>query len=523
MISAAEAQENKSVKFVDRVQEPAVKTVYWTFAILVVYVIARYILAAALKPLWFDEVLTLAVASQPSARDIWRALANAVDGQGPLFYLLEKASLAVTSNKQIALRLFPVLGLACTLVCVFAYIKRRNSAYIAFIGAAVLLLASLSFTFATEARAYSMVVACIAIAVICYQRVPSVLWTALLGVGLAVAESLHYYAVFCMVPFGIAEIVYTVRARRVRWLVWLALGLGAAPLIAFWPLLSALKAHYSAHLWIHYSGPSVPMTYGSFFHAGGAFGVSVLAVCAVGVIAARLWPRELLGDPRAGENDPVEGALLLALLALPISTYIATKILHGGMLDRYVAPTMVGIAISLCCALSLARRGVVGLFALFVLLSFSVHEFGFWRGLHSLQFQNPAASLQTFVQRADHADLPVAISDGLVYLPTAYYASVAWEKRFVYLNDKNKSIQYVGTDNVDEGLVLLNGIMPLRVEDYGEFIARHPRFLLYAEDGGYGFDWLPGYLPEVASVEALVVERNRKIYLVTMRGPVGHE
>ena len=69
--------------------------------------------------------------------------------------------------------------------------------------------------------------------------------------------------------------------------------------------------------------------------------------------------------------DPVEAALLLAFLALPISTYIATKILHGGMLDRYVTPTIVGIAISLCCALSLARKGVMALFALFVLLSYS--------------------------------------------------------------------------------------------------------------------------------------------------------
>ena len=82
--------------------------------------------------------------------------------------------------------------------------------------------------------------------------------------------------------------------------VWLALVIGAAPLIAFWPLLSALKAHYSAHLWIHYVGPSVPMTYGSFFHAGGAFGLSVLAVCAAGVIAARMWPKRIARRPGNG-------------------------------------------------------------------------------------------------------------------------------------------------------------------------------------------------------------------------------
>ena len=76
--------------------------------------------------------------------------------------------------------------------------------------------------------------------------------------------------------------------------------MGAAPLIAFWPLLSALKAHYSAHLWIHYRGSFVPITYGSFFHAGGKFGLALVAVCAAGVVAARLRPRELLGDREDG-------------------------------------------------------------------------------------------------------------------------------------------------------------------------------------------------------------------------------
>ena len=65
------------------------------------------------------------------------------------------------------------------------------------------------------------------------------------------------------------------------------------------------------------------------------------------------------------------------------------------------------------------------------------------------------------------------------------------------------------------------GLCHLRIEEYSSFITRHPRFLLYVEDGS-SFDWLSGYLPEVASlVEVVQVERNRKLYLVTISESVG--
>ena len=82
-----------------------------------------------------------------------------------------------------------------------------------------------------------MVIACIAFALVCYQRLPSLRWAALLGISLFLAESFHYYAVLAMIPFGFAEAVLLLRTRRIRWGVWLALACGTLPLIVFWPLL----------------------------------------------------------------------------------------------------------------------------------------------------------------------------------------------------------------------------------------------------------------------------------------------
>jgi hypothetical protein len=69
------------------------------------------------------------------------------------------------------------------------------------------------------------------------------------GSQLATAQALHYYAVFAVVPFFIAEAVLVLQARRLRVVVWLALACGPVPLLVFWPLLSKFKAYYGAHIW----------------------------------------------------------------------------------------------------------------------------------------------------------------------------------------------------------------------------------------------------------------------------------
>jgi len=79
-------------------------------------------------------------------------------------------------------------------------------------------------------------------------------------------------------------------------------------------------------------------------------------------------------------------------------------------------------------------------------------------------------------------------------------------------------VKYSGTDSIDKNLVILRPYMPIQVDALLEFVAAHPAFLLYVEDPGAGFDWLPGYFSEVASsVQVVVVEANRKVYLVTMK------
>ena len=508
--------DDTRVTFRDRFRLPSGKTAYVLMGLLICYVLIRLIVTAAVWPFLPDEVITLTVASQTSAEAIWNSLYRAVDGQPPVFYLLERTFVNIFSSKQIALRLPAILAFASTLICVFAYLRKKNFEFIGFLCAATILLTSLFHTFAVNARPYSMVVCCIAFALVCYQRVPSPFWTVLLSLSLMLAQSLHYYALFSMIPLGVGEFVYFVSARRFRWPVWTALALGPVPLLFFRPLLFNFKEYYGTHFWAHYGLASIPVTYGSFFLTGGAFGFALVAVCATGILGAR--PLSANGISSKGDGrDPVEASLLLTLLLLPFPTALVIHLIHGAMLDRYVLASVLGVALSLACVMSLARERVVWLFAIFTFSTFSIHEFSFWRSTHSLRLDNPASPAETLLQKAGHPDLPVVVSDGTTYLQLAYYASPEWKKRFVFLEDAQKAVQYAGTDTVDKNLWVLQSYMPLKIDPLNDFVAANTKFLLYVDDRG-GFNWLPGYFQEAASsVQVIRLEGSRKIYLVTMR------
>src|SRR5580704_17187489 len=220
----------------------------WGALALVLYAALRGLFGAASKAFWFDEICTWIVARQPTVAGIWDALKNASDAHPPLFYLIERAASHLTVDPQIALRIPSILGFCCVLWCLFIFIRTRTTGYVALLSVATVMSTAL-FGFMAEARPYSMVVACISFALVCYQRAPALGWVIGLAASLVVAQSLHYYALLALVPFGVAEGILWFKARHFRPVVWAALGCGLLPLFAFWPLLSQIRAVYGKHFW----------------------------------------------------------------------------------------------------------------------------------------------------------------------------------------------------------------------------------------------------------------------------------
>jgi uncharacterized membrane protein len=490
---------------------------------LLVYTVARGVMGAKGRPFWFDEFCTLAISGQPSLHDMWDAIRRGFDSSPPLFYLIERAALKVTSNKQIALRLPSILAFPCTLACVFVYARRRSGELIACLCALLLLSTSLFHYYLIEGRSYSMMIACVAFALLCYERYTdsrSTFWAVMLGLGLILAECLHYYALLAMIPFWIAEGVSLLRTRRFRWPIWLALIAGLSPLAIFWPMLSSYRAYYGRHIvFSTLAASGLPDFYGSYFLLDGSFGVALALVSFVAIAWSRFrYVRDR--SPQTSKDDKTAPDLcLLSLIALPLIAFVLVRLTHAILTNRYVLAATIGIVLGAAFALSHARPKTLALAALFILSSVGIRELRFWHhsGVSPLGRELSAVSvdefpqIEKFVQSGGHLDLPVVICQGLIYTQLAYYSPPSWTGRFVYLVDEQKEQSITGTDSIVKVLLSLRNFMPLRLAEYSEFTASHREFLLYSE----GEEWVLTYLNrEGASIQLLEMEAHGRLYLV---------
>jgi hypothetical protein len=361
-----------------------------------------------------------------------------------------------------------------------------------------------------------MVAACISFGLLCYQRAPATRWVSLLAISLALAEALHYYAIFAIAPFCVAEGAFLLRARQFRLKVWLALLCGFLPLAFFWPLLAQFKAYYGAHPWAHPTIANTTPIYGWLFHTSTPTGIGIAAVLSVFVFIALASPR-MVPVPVA-ETSSHELALVLAFLALPFIGFVATKIGHGMMINRYALPGVLGIAMACGYLLHWVGRKGATVFAVFVFFVVAFQERSFWithRG-QLTSVHSPAEDLERILNSLTrYRDLPVVVSDGLDYLPITHYAPPGEGRRLVSLVDPVASVIYQGSDSVDKDLIVLKSYALLQVYDFSEFVSGHRRFLLYSRGGP--FDWWPTRLVrEGYSLRLVAADQGVKVYFVDL-------
>jgi len=462
--------------------------------LLIAYSAVRSLCQAATRPLWYDELCTWVMVQQHPISVFWNALKDCVDGQPPLFYLLERAAAAAVHNEQISYRLLSVLGFSCTVACLFLLIRKRSGSVNALFCAAIPLLTLLYDPYAVEARPYALVVACLSIALLCYDRAPEVKWMLLMGLSLALAENLHYYAVLALAPFVLAEMALTLRIRRPRWAVWLALCGGVIPVAVFWPLLARLKAYYGEHLWAVPSLFGAERSYGRLFLTTFDWGLGLTAAAALAVLL-----NMLIAERAAAREGHSAGAqfhhsvLVLGFLALPLLSFVAAKLAHGEMTDRYLLPAVLGF--SLAAGYTLPRWGrrsaaLLAVLALCLIVPLASQERRFWSSYHG-DFVSPARGVEALVASSNYPDLPVVVSDVHDFLQLAHYASPGWAGRYFSVVDPPQSVIYVGSDTGDKELAIMRSYAPLQIYDFAPFVAEHPVFLLYSSGGGTGLDWWP--------------------------------
>jgi hypothetical protein len=475
------------------------------FISLVAVAIVEALFHAVTKALWFDEILTVLVSSQWHLTGMWDLLKHGVDGHPLGIYVVEHLIAKLGGNDRITYRLAPIAAFVCVMVCMHVFIRRRAGRFVALVAVPALLLTNLYDPFAFEARPYGLMVACIAFAFLCYERANSWKWAALFALSLAAASSLHFYAAISFFPFALAEIVIVATVRRFRPQVWLAFLAGMLPYLAFWPILNAQRVFYGAHFWATPTFWRFAISMAELLRSGMGFSVAVFAAAIIslgyfaysGKIGA--GPSGAFGT---GFSLP-DIALALGFLAIPVVTFAAAKIGHGGYTSRYAITATLGIVLALSIILSRLERPVVMCVGLFLLCMFVFQEAGAWS--FAFAARGVKDPIQSPLQMAEKLNIPLVVSDELEFLPIWYGADNEFRMHLVFLADAQEQYSVWGTDSATIQMQKLKDYFPVRVQSFSEFAQNNSRFLLLSNGGGrdYRPRWLvnQGYSVQVIDID----------------------
>lgn len=478
------------------------------------------------KPFWYDEICTVILCRLPGASDVWKALDHAADTNPPLFYMAARCARQLIPDDHMAYRLPSILGLLATVFCVYFIQSRRVDRISALVGATFVLCTPLA-DFASEARPYSLMVGCIAAAILAWQRIEdSKLYCLLLAITLAAAVSLHYYAILAWPAFVLAEASIWACKRRFRGGAWLALVLGLGPLLCFSGLLLHLRQYYGQHFWARPGLGQIFSTSNYLFNLLGYWGWSLT----IGTIAILIYWSFVKGatSASAGQREirerplPIaECALIVVLLLLPVVAVAAAKVSGGGMTTRYMLPAILGGALAVAYLTSKAPGAMRALLLALMLVNYALSSTAvLMKASHgSLLGRRTAASggVKAILSGQHESKLPIVISSGLDYLPMAYYTPAGAKRELYALADPQAAVAFAKTDSVDRALLILRQYFPLQVEEYSGFASRHREFILVSKGGGE-FDWWPSRLSHDGHILTLVsANGNTQVYRVILR------
>jgi len=486
-------------------------------AVLVAGIVVTAGAHAVTKPLWYDEVATVIVSRLPGIPAIVESLRSGADNNPPLFYVVSKFSRALMPDDHLGYRLPSILGLVLVVLSLYGVLSKRVCRTSALAGACYVLCTPLA-PYAYEARPYALLAGLIATAILAWQRLDSSRWYALLlGFCLALAVSVHYYAIFVWPVLGAAEALVWWLRRRARWEVWAALVLGAGPLLLYADLLNGVHHYYRANFWAPAHLSMIFTAHGGLLALSGYLGFGV-AFCATVVFVC--WARREVTHGTGQHHLVEESALAFLLLWFPAIAVVASKVAQTAMTERYLLPTVLGAALIVgyvCSRVPIAVRRAV-LASILIAYGLTEVDAAAFGRLAQPPREATIQPLQLVLREYARADEPIVISSGLRFLPAAYYATPDIRRRVWALTDPGAAVAFAGSDSVDQALAILRHYYPMQVEEYATFATRHPVFLLVCD--GRRFDyWAARLAKDGSELTLLAAFADSRLYRVVARTP----
>jgi hypothetical protein len=449
---------------------------FYLYCFLMLFMIVSAVRAGS-KALWYDELFTFYMSHLPSMGAIWAGLKQGADLNPPLLYVATRAVFHWFGDGPVATRLPAMIGFLLMSICLYRFVARRTNALYGFVAMLFPWITGAA-RYAYEARPYGLVMGFSALALVCWQTACDGRrrrW-ALAGLILSLTGALmsHCYAVLLFVPLALGELVRTVRARRIDWPVWLAIGATMPLVLTYVPLLRANNGfvlHNAkfeprfASIWefcVMILGPAV-----WFWLAG---------------FAAVLLPAKREGESqekRPAQIPAHEVAAAAGLVAIPLGVLLLAFALTHVFETRYGLPAVMGLGI-LFVFLAYNRTGSRATTGVLLMGIFLV---GFLMNSFWMPPDDTTQSMAIRGLEPDQVekDIPFVIGNGTLFLQVDHYARPELASRLYLLRDPQVSVRYTGSNIFDNGYPIMRRWFPIkgRIENYDRFVHEHDRFMVF--------------------------------------------
>ena len=312
--------------------------------ILAAFYLATSVYIASHRLFWFDELFIVRIAQLPTITAMWHALAHASDTMPPGYHLVARVVGRLLGYSELSMRLPSALAMVAGLLLVFDCTRRVTDGRHGLIAFSFLTCSVLPF-YGYEARPYAFYFLLSALAIWLWVCIPeNTGWSAAcFGAVLCVAVTMHYYAVLCIVPYALWEVV---NWRSGLWPSRKLLA-GMAGVALATALVGRLAISYSRQFgstfWASPSFFGLRVAFAELFPSG----LFLFALLTLWIVIWRLRDRSVVVAPR----EPVE-SLGWLFIAIPLLGFLLAELKTNAFLIRYFIGVLPGIAIAFSSLLS---------------------------------------------------------------------------------------------------------------------------------------------------------------------------
>ena len=310
--------------------------------LLAVFYLTTSISISSHRLFWFDEVFTVRIAQLPAWVTIWTALSHAADSLPPFYYMLVRAFEALFGRSEVIARLPSSLAMVAGLLLTFDCARRLTDGLHGLIALSFLTCSFLPY-YGYETRSYAIYFLFAALGFWVWTKTVSNMRSAVFfGAALLLGVTMHYYAVMCLAPYVLWEVL--------RWKPWqrpsaklIAGFVGVVvPTVLLSPLIVSFSRKFSSGFWNRPSFAELRAIFPQLFPDA----LLLLALIMVWIVLLETTHADTILPPM--EEGESIGWLFLGI---PLAGFVLAELGTNAFFSRYFICVLPGVAVAFSCLL----------------------------------------------------------------------------------------------------------------------------------------------------------------------------